>query len=141
LSHIFLYTTGSAGTVTIAELRVLGEGQDLSPRPATVAEPGVPAYASQPGTSAHQARPQARTRDALLRGSAESEAPEPVPDVVESAPESTPNPGQAEPSEPIRRLLDVFTLGKQMGARPPDGQVTTPPEPGPVPDGGGGVSR
>ena len=37
LSHIFLYANGPGGTVTISEVRVLGEGQDTTPRPATVA--------------------------------------------------------------------------------------------------------
>ncbi len=34
LSHIFLYASRPAGAVTIAEVRVLGEGQDVPPPPA-----------------------------------------------------------------------------------------------------------
>jgi hypothetical protein len=89
LSHSFLYAKGPAGTVTIAELRVLGEGKDTSPGPATVAGP----------------------------------------EVVEPVQEPTSNAEPGEPSEAIRRLLNVFSLSKQMGARPSDNQATTPPNP------------
>ena len=87
LSHSFLYAKGPAGTVTIAELRVLGEGGDTSPGPATVAGP----------------------------------------EVVEPVQEPTSNAEPGEPSEAIRRLLNVFSLSKQMGAKPSDDQAITPP--------------
>lgn len=112
LSHSFLYTTGPAGTVAITEVRVLGEGKDPSPRPATVAEPGVPENEEQPGAPVRKAGRQA-------------------PEVVEPVQEPSSDAEQGKPNEAIRRLLDVFTLSKQMGARPPDGQATTPPEPEP----------
>jgi type II secretory pathway component GspD/PulD (secretin) len=104
LSHLFLYAQGPEGTVAITEVRVLGEGAAESPRAAPVARPGF---------------------------SAAREVPEPVRDVVESAPEPTPKPGQAEPSEAVRRVLDAFTRSKQMGASSPDGQDASPPEPRP----------
>ena len=110
LSHIFLYANGPAGTVTIAELRVLGEGTAASPRQATVAEPGMPENEQQPGTPVRKARRQ-------------------DPEVVETVQEPSADAEQGEPSEAIRRLLDVFTLSKQMGARPSDDQATTAPKP------------
>jgi hypothetical protein len=110
LSHSFLYAKGPAGTVTIAELRVLGEGNDASPGPATVAEPGVPAHAPPPGPPIRKAHGQA-------------------PEEVETVQEPSSEAEQGEPSEAIRRLLDVFSQSKRMGARPSDDQATTPPNP------------
>jgi hypothetical protein len=131
LSHLFLYAQGPAGTVAIAEVRVVGEGTAEPPRPATVAEPGVPAHDPHPGTPVQKGRRQARPEAAQPAGSAAREVPESVPEVVDSAPEPTPEPGQAEPSEVMRRLLDVFKLSKQMGVSSPDGQAASPPAPQP----------
>jgi hypothetical protein len=39
LSHILLYTNGPGGTVTISEVRVLGEGKDTTPYRVSVLEP------------------------------------------------------------------------------------------------------
>jgi hypothetical protein len=55
------------------------------------------------------------------------EVTEPVAEVVES----TPEPGQAEPSEAMRRLLDVFKLSKQMRTSSPEGQAASPDAPTP----------
>jgi hypothetical protein len=112
LSHSFLYTTGLAGTVAITEVRVLGEGKDPPPRPASVADPGVPENKEQPGAPVRNAGRQAR-------------------EVVEPVQEPSSDVEQGKPNEAIRRLLDVFTKSKQMGARPPDDQATTLPEPEP----------
>jgi type II secretory pathway component GspD/PulD (secretin) len=145
LNHLFLYAPGPAGTVAIAEVRVVGEGQADPPRPATVAEPSVPENEQHLGTPSHKARRQARMGGARPAGSAANEVPELVPDVVESTPEPTPEPGQGEPSEAMRRVLDVFKLSKQMAANPLDGPAASPPapqSPGHAPgDIGGGFSR
>jgi hypothetical protein len=118
LSHLFLYGPGPAGTVAMTEVRVFGEGTAETTRPDPVTKPGF---------------------------SAAREVPEPVAEVVESAPESTPEPGQAEPSEAMRRVLDAFTRSKQMGTSSPDGQDASPPAPQPSGqepgDGEGGNSE
>jgi hypothetical protein len=138
LSHSFLYARGPTGMVGLAEVRVWGEAQDESPRPAASTEPGVQGHAPHPGPPDRKARRQARP------GSAERETPQPIPDVVESAPEPTRDPGDAAPSEATRHVLDVFTRSKQMGARPTEGQDSSPQAPTPPrhePEGGGGGSR
>jgi hypothetical protein len=131
LNHVFLYAPGPDGTVAITEVRVLGEGTAESTRPATTEEPGSPS---------HKARRKARPD-----GTAAREVPELVPEVVEIAPERTPEPVQREPSEAMRRVLDAFTRGKQMGASPPDSQEVSPPAPQPPSDAPedvkGGFSR
>jgi hypothetical protein len=117
LSHLFLYGPGPAGTVAITEVRVLGEGTAESTRPASVAKPGF---------------------------SDAREIPEPVPGAVESAPEPTSEASQAGPSEAMRRVLDVFTRSKQMGASSPDGEAAPPQEPmpsGQEPENGEGSAR
>jgi hypothetical protein len=117
LSHLFLYAEGPAGTVAITEVRILGEGTAEPPSSAPVAKRGF---------------------------SGAREVPEPVPGAVESAPELTPEPGQAEPSEAMRRVLDVFTRSKQMGASSPDGEAAPPQEPmpsGQEPENGEGSAR
>jgi hypothetical protein len=129
LSHIFLYTNGPGGTVTISEVRVLGEGQDTTPSPATVVEPRVQENEQNTGTPVRKVRRQARTGAARPVGSAESEAPQLVPEVVEPAQEPTPDLGQAAQSEATHHLIEAFKLSKQMGARPPDGQESSPNEP------------
>ena len=129
LSHIFLYANGPGGRVTISEVRVLGEGQDTSPRPATVAEPRVQDNEPNAGPPVRKARRQARTGAARPVGSAESEAPQLVPEIVEPAQEPRPDPGQAAQSEATHRLIEAFKLSKQMGARPPDGKESSPNEP------------
>jgi hypothetical protein len=98
--------------VAITEVRVLGEGKDPSPLPATVAEPRVQQSEQNSGTPVRKAGRQA-------------------PENVEPVQEPSSNAEQGKPSEAIRRLLDVFTQSKQMGARPSDDQITTPPEPEP----------
>ena len=128
LSHIFLYTNGRGGTVTISEVRVLAEGQDTTPRPATVVEPRVQENEQNTGNPVRKVRRQARTGATRPVGSAESEAPQLGPEVVEPAQEPTPDPGQAAQSEAIHRLIEAFKLSKQMGARPPDGQESSPHE-------------
>ena len=109
LSHIFLYTNGPGGTVTISEVRVLGEGQDTTPRPATVVEPRVQENEPNAGTPVRKGRRQA-------------------PEVVEPVLESTPDPGQGEPSEVTRRVREVFKLSKEMKGKPTDGQESSPHE-------------
>jgi hypothetical protein len=144
LSHSFLYARGPTGTVGLAEVRVWGEGQDERLRLAASTEPGVQVNTPHPGPPDRKARRQVRPGAARAGGSAESEAPQPIPDVVEAAPEPTRDPGYAAPSEATRRVLDVFTRSKQMGARPADGQDSSPQAPTPPsPDQkeGGGVSR
>jgi hypothetical protein len=112
LSHSVLYATGPAGTVAMTEVRVLGEGKDSSPRPATGVEPRVEEHEPTTGAPVRKARRQA-------------------PEVVAPVQEPTPDAEQGKPNEAIRRLLDVFTQSKQMGARPADDRATTPPEPEP----------
>jgi hypothetical protein len=129
LSHVFLHAQGPAGTVVIAEVRVLGPGQDASPRQSTVTEPGLQENEPNPGPPVRKARRQARTGAARPVGSAESEAPQLVPEIVEPAQESMPDPGQAAQSEATHRLIEAFKLSKQMGARPPDGKESSPNEP------------
>jgi hypothetical protein len=129
LSHIFLYAQGRGGTVTISEVRVLAEGQETTPRPATSVEPRVQENEQNTGTPVRKVRRQARTGATRPVGSAESEAPQLGPEVVEPAQEPTPDPGQAAPSEAIHRLIEAFKLSKQMGARPPVGQESSPNEP------------
>jgi hypothetical protein len=145
LNHLFLYGPGPAGTVAITEVRVLGEGSAEPPRPSPVAEPGVPAYEFHPGPPGHKARRQSHTGTARTVESATSDVSDLTPDVVESALEPTPEPGQGEPSEAMRRVLDEFKLSKQMAASPPDGPAASPPAPqapGHAPgDTGGGFSR
>lgn len=109
LSHIFLYANGPGGTVTISEVRVLGEGQDTTPRPATVVEPRVQENEQNAGTPVRKGRRQA-------------------PEVVEPVQESTPDPGQGEPSEVTRRVREVFKLSKEMKGKPADGQESSPHE-------------
>jgi hypothetical protein len=107
LNHIFLYAPGPAGTVAITELRVLGEGAAGSARPSAGDEPDS---ASQ--KEHWRARPE---------GPSGRDVPEPVPEVVEVTPERTREPVQREPTQAMRRVLDAFTRGKQMGERPPAG--------------------
>jgi len=109
LSHIFLYANGPGGTVTISEVRVLGEGQDTTPRPATVVEPRVQEIEQNAGIPVRKGRRQA-------------------PEVVEPVQESTPDPGQGEPSEVTRRVREVFKLSKEMKGKPADGQESSPHE-------------
>ena len=109
LSHLFLYANGPGATVTISEVRVLGEGQDTTPRPATVVEPRVQENEPNAGTPVRKGRGQA-------------------PEVVEPVQESTPDPGQGEPSEVTRRVREVFKLSKEMKGKPADGQESSPHE-------------
>jgi type II secretory pathway component GspD/PulD (secretin) len=109
LSHSFLYAKGPAGTVTIAELRVLGEGKDTSPGPATVAEPRLQENEQNTGTPVRKARRQA-------------------PGVVEPIQEPTSDADQGEPSEVTRRFREVFKLSKEMKGKPADGQESSPHE-------------
>jgi hypothetical protein len=129
LSHVFLHAQGPAGTVVLAEVRVLGAGQDASPSQSTVTEPGVQENEPNPGPPVRKARRQARTGAARPVGSAESEAPQLVPEIVEPAQEPMPDPGQAAQSEATHRLIEAFKLSKQMGARPPDGKESSLNEP------------
>jgi hypothetical protein len=109
LSHIFLYANGPGGTVTISEVRVLGEGQDTTPRSATVAEPHRQENAQNAGTPVGRGRRQAQN-------------------VAEPVLESMPDPEQGEPSEVTRRIREVFQLSKEMGRRPPNDQEPSPDE-------------
>lgn len=109
LSHIVLYANGPGATVTISEVRVLGEGQDTTPRPATVVEPRVQENEPNAGTPVRKGRGQA-------------------PEVVELVQDSAPDPGQGEPSEVTRRVREVFKLGKEMKGKPADGQESSPHE-------------
>ena len=132
LSHLFLYASGPAGTAVLTEVRVVGAG---------TAESGASAHEPSPGAPVRQGRQPARSGMGLPEGTAAPEAPEPVLEVVETEPEPAP----AEPSEAMRRVLDAFTRGKQMGAPAAEDPASAPPEPtpesGPVPEDGGAVSR
>lgn len=108
LSHIFLYASRPAGSVTIAEVRVLGEGQEASP-PAPLAAPGLQTNEPPTGAPVGKGRRQA-------------------PEVVQPVQELTLEPEQAEPSEVTRRVRDVFQLSKGMGNRPPNEQEASPNE-------------
>jgi hypothetical protein len=107
LSHIFLYANGPGGTLTIAEVRVLGEGKDTTPSQATSAEPRLQENEPSAAPSVGRAR---------------RSAPTVVEPVQESAPEVT----GGEPSELTRRVREVFQLSKGMGNKPPDGQQSSP---------------
>jgi hypothetical protein len=108
LSHIFLYANGPGRKVTISEVRVLGEGQDTTPRSATVAEPRTQDNEQNAGIPVGGGRRQA-------------------PTVVEPVLESRSDPEQGEPSEVTRRVREVFQLSKGMGHKPPADQ-TSPDE-------------
>jgi hypothetical protein len=110
LSHIFLYAKGPAGTVTISELRVVGEGKDTSPRPATGVEPRLEENEQNTGTPVRKARRQA-------------------PGAVELVQEPTPDAEPGEPSEVTRRFREVFKLSKEMGGKPDESQESSPNEP------------
>jgi len=99
LSHLFLYAQGPGGSVVLAEVRVWGEGNEMSPRQATITAPGVPNH--EPPASPPARRPR-----------------RPDPAVVEPVPPSTSDPEPGEPSEATRRVLDVFKLSKAMGRTP-----------------------
>jgi hypothetical protein len=103
LSHIFLYAQGPAGTATISEMRVLGEGKDPTPPPAIVVEPGLQEIEQNTQTSVRKPRGQ-------------------VPQLVEPVQEPTPDPRQADQSGAAHRFIEAFKLGKQLGASPPQGQ-------------------
>jgi hypothetical protein len=109
LSHIFLYASRPAGSVKIAEVRILGEGKEVTPHPATLAEPGVPSNEQNTGAPVGKARRQA-------------------PEVVLPAQELPPEPDQGEPSEVTRRVREVFQLSKGMGKRPAGAQEPSPSE-------------
>jgi len=109
LSHIFMYASRPAGSVTISEVRVLGEGKEATPPPATLAEPGLHTNEQNTGAPVGKGRRQA-------------------PEVVQPVQEPTPEPGQEEPSEVTRRVREVFQLSKGMGNRPPNGQESSPNE-------------
>jgi hypothetical protein len=144
LSHLFQYAPGPSGKVVLAEVRVLGEGKDATPRPTTIAESGVPVHEPNPVTPGRKTRRQARTESAKPVGSAEGEVAEPVPEIVESVQEAIPEPVQEEPTEITRRIREVFSLGNQMKTRPPDDQASSPYElrqHNHEPEGVGGTSR
>jgi hypothetical protein len=109
LSHLFLYAKGPTGAVTISEVRVLGEGQEVTSPSAILAAPGVPTH--EPNAEAPSGKGRRQP----------SAAVEPVQEI-------TPEPGQEEPSELTHRIREVFTLSKEMGARPLDSQELSPPE-------------
>jgi hypothetical protein len=104
LSHIFLHARGPADKVILSEVRVLGEGQETSPRQATATDRG---------------------------SSVEPTSPQRIPKIVEPVQEPTPEPGQAEPTEVTRRVREVFKLGKEMGRPPADAPASSPPAPVP----------
>ena len=107
LSHIFMYASRPAGSVTISEVRVLGEGKEATPPPATLAEPGL--HTNEPNTGAPV-------------GKGRRQAPE----VVQPVQEPTSEPEQREPSEVTRRVREVFQLSKGMGNKSPNGQESSP---------------
>jgi hypothetical protein len=107
LSHIFLYAQGRGGTVTISEVRVLAEGQETTPRPATSVEPRSQESDQAAGTPVGRGRRQA-------------------PEVAEPVLESPPAPEPGEPSQLTRRVREVFQLGKEMGRRAPTDQESSP---------------
>jgi hypothetical protein len=102
LSHLFLYALGPGGSVVLAEVRVWGEGNEVSPRQATITAPGVPDHEPPASPPAHRPR-------------------RPAPEVVEPVPPYTSDPEPGEPSEAMRRMLDVFKRSKAMGRTPSDG--------------------
>jgi hypothetical protein len=110
LSHLFLYAQGPGGTVTISEVRVLGEGKEAPPSPAPLAEPSL--------------HPNEQTTAAPV-GRGRRQAPQ----VAEPVQVPTLDPGQGEPSEVTLRVREVFKLGKQMKGKPADGQESSPNEP------------
>ena len=118
LNHIFLYARGSTGRVTIAEVRVLGEGKDATPSQATVAEPGVQEQGIEQQTIPDRKSPRQARR--------ESDVLQPVQVVV---PETTADQAPAELTEVTRRIRDVFKRGKEMGREPADSQESSPSEP------------
>ena len=110
LSHIFLYANGPAGTVTISEVRVLGEGKNSDPPPSHRRRAAL-------------ARQRAKYRRSSPQGS-------------EASPRSRANRfrsqrlnlEQGEPSEVTRRVREVFQLSKGMGNKPSNGQESSPNE-------------
>ena len=109
LSHIFMYASRPAGSVTISEVRVLGEGKEAPPPPATLAEPGLHGNEQNIGAPGGRGRRQA-------------------PELVQPVQEPTPEPVQGEPSEVTRRVREVFQLSKGMGNRSPNGLESSPNE-------------
>ena len=109
LSHIFMYASIPAGSVKISEVRVLGEGKEVAPPPATPAEPGVQSNEQNTGAPVGKARRQA-------------------PEVVLPVQELSLEPEQGEPSEVTRRVREVFQLSKGMGKRSSDAQEPSPSE-------------
>jgi hypothetical protein len=99
LSHIFIYANKPAGSVKISEIRVLGEGKEVTPYPSTLAEPGV--QSDGQSTDTPVGKPWGQT-----------------PEVVLPVQELSPEPEQGEPSEVTRRVREVFQLSKEMGKRP-----------------------
>jgi hypothetical protein len=109
LNYILLHAQGPTGAVVIAEVRVLGAGQDASPGQSTVTEPGSQEKEQNPGPPVRKARGQSSG-------------------VVEPVQEPTPDPGQAEPTEVTRRVREVFKLGKEMGRKLSDSPESSPHE-------------
>jgi hypothetical protein len=107
LSHLFLYATGPSGSVTIAEVRILGAGAEAPPPSAPLVGSGEPNPESPTGAPLGKGRRQA-------------------PTVVEPVQASTPEPELAEPTELTRRVREVFQLGQEMGRQPLEGQDSPP---------------
>jgi hypothetical protein len=126
LSHLFLYAQGPTGGVTVAEVRVFGEGKEPSPRPSSDVEPRRPVDDLHPGAAAGRKPRRPGT-----------EVVEPVQTVV-SEPESE------EPTELTRRIREVFQQSQAMGGSRTDDQVPSTHEPvpaGEAPGGVGGLAR
>jgi hypothetical protein len=122
LSHLFLYAPGPGGSVVLAEVRVWGEGNEVSPRQATITAPDMPNHeppASPPARSPRR----------------------PSPAVVEPVPPSTSDSEPGEPSEATRRVLDVFKRSKALGRTPLNGSGTSLTELTPSNQGPGSVEE
>jgi hypothetical protein len=122
LSHLFLYAPGPGGSVVLAEVRVWGEGNEVSPRQATITAPGLPNH--EPPASPPGRRPR-----------------RPAPAVVEQVPPSTSDPEPGEPTEAMRRVLDVFQQSRTQGAPPTNGSGASLTELTPLNQGPGGVEE
>ena len=66
LSHLFLYAPGPGGSVVLAEVRVWGEGNEVIPRQATIAAPGVPNHEPPASPQAPAASPRRRGTGAAV---------------------------------------------------------------------------
>jgi hypothetical protein len=110
LNHVFMYSGKPGGSVTISEVRILGEGKPSVSSPASVMESGMPP--SEPASRAPA-------------GKGRRQAPE----IAQPIQEATPEPEQGEPTEITRRVREVFQFSKGMGNKNQDVQEPASNEP------------